>query len=203
MRLFADAELDLALEHVERVGVVGVGVWVDTLEVRHEGHVDCRELREVAEDPVDALAVVERLGVLGRGEDGIGKRPAAVGRRIVLVEVDVLAPDVVAEAAGRNVQVEEDRGRVACVAESVDDVGRRPGKGARSGGHRLELWAERDFDLALEHVEGVGVAMVDVRVRPLLAGLVAEPRHDHVVELAEDPQRPLGAVGDGLALAGR
>ena len=45
--------------------------------------------------------------------------------------------------------------------------------------------------------------VVDVRVGTLLAGLVAEPGHDHIVELGEDPQRPLRPVGDDLALAGR
>ena len=85
----------------------------------------------------------------------------------------------------------------------MDDVGRSPGEGAGSRAHRLKVGAERDLDLAFEHVEGVRVMVVDVRVGTLLAGLVAEPGHDHVVELGEDPQRPLRPVGDDLALAGR
>ena len=36
VRLVPDAELDLTVEHVERVGVVGVGVRVDALESRLE-----------------------------------------------------------------------------------------------------------------------------------------------------------------------
>ena len=69
--------------------------------------------------------------------------------------------------------------------------------------HRLLLWAERELDLALEHVERVRVVVMDVRVRALLARLVAEPRDDQRLELGEDPQRPLGPVGGRLALAGR
>ena len=38
-RVVVDAELDLALEHVEAVGVVGVGVRVDALEAGLEGGV--------------------------------------------------------------------------------------------------------------------------------------------------------------------
>ena len=69
--------------------------------------------------------------------------------------------------------------------------------------HRLEVGAERDLDLALEHVEGVGVVVVDVLVRPLLARRVAEPGHDRLVELAQDPKGLRRPVDDGLALAGR
>ena len=203
VRLVADAELDVAFENVERVHVVVMGMRVDALELGLECHVDHRELWEVAEDPVGAHGATKDLGVLRFGEDRVGKRPPAVGRRVVLVEARILAADVVAEAARGSVEVEEDRGRVARISEGVDDVGRCRSESARSRADRPGLGAERDFDLALEHVEGVGVVMVDVRVRPFLAGLVAEPRHDHVVELAEDPQRPLGTVGDGLALAGR
>jgi hypothetical protein len=202
-RLVADPELDVAFEDVERVDVVGVGVRVDALELGLEGHVDGSQLRQVAEDPMRARLVHERLGLIRPGEDSLGKRPAAVGRRVVLVEIDVLAADVVAEAARGRVEVEEESDRIACIAEGVDDVGRRGGEAARGRADGFELGAERDLDLAFEHVEGVGVVVVDVRVRSLLAGLVAEPRHDHVGELGEDPQRPLGAVGDRLALAGR
>ena len=56
-----------------------------------------------------------------------------------------------------------------------------------------------------EQLETLGsqALLVDVGVRPMLAGLVAKPGHDQLVELAQDAQRPLGAIGDGLALAGR
>src|SRR5438874_11627440 len=52
-------ELDLAFEHIERVGVVGVGVRVDALElrpVRELERLDVRQLGEAAAVP-DALAL--------------------------------------------------------------------------------------------------------------------------------------------------
>src|ERR1700745_3993462 len=45
-----EEELDLALEHVERVGVVGVGVRVDTLEVRLVGELERLDLRQLGEE---------------------------------------------------------------------------------------------------------------------------------------------------------
>ena len=45
-------ELDLALEHVERVGVVGVGVRVDALELRPERELEHLEMRQLCEDAV-------------------------------------------------------------------------------------------------------------------------------------------------------
>src|SRR6476619_8004312 len=51
-----EEELDLALEHVERVNVVGVGVRVDALEVRPERELECLQLRQVGQDAVPALA---------------------------------------------------------------------------------------------------------------------------------------------------
>src|SRR3954464_3612964 len=45
-------ELDLALEHVERVGVVGVGGGVDALEVGREEELERLDVRQLGEDPV-------------------------------------------------------------------------------------------------------------------------------------------------------
>ena len=202
-RRVADAEFDLPFEHVKRVDLGGVRVRVDALELGQEGHLERRELRKVTEDPMRAGVGAEGLGRVGLGENGIRERPSAVARRVVLVEVGVLAADVVAEAARGRVEIEQDPSRVARIAEGVHDVGRRCGEAAGNRAHRLELRAERHFDLALENVEGVRVVEMDVGLGPFLTGLVAEPGHDHVVELGEDPQRPLRPVGDGLALAGR
>src|SRR3954462_15484860 len=43
-------ELDLALEDVERVGVVGVGVRVDALEVGREEELERLDVRQLGED---------------------------------------------------------------------------------------------------------------------------------------------------------
>ena len=99
--------------------------------------------------------------------------------------------------------VEEDRGRVAHVAERVDDIRRCGGEGSGQRARGLPLGAQRELDLALEHVERVRVVVVDVRVGALLAGLVAEPGDDQRLEVGEDPERPLGPVRGRLALAGR
>src|SRR5437763_16582488 len=45
-------ELDLALEHIERVGVIGVGVRIDALEVRPERELEHFEVRQLREDTV-------------------------------------------------------------------------------------------------------------------------------------------------------
>src|SRR4051795_8795224 len=59
VRLLADRELDLALEHPERVDVVGVGVRIDG-EIRAEAELEGLDLRELDEHAVlpDALALV-------------------------------------------------------------------------------------------------------------------------------------------------
>ena len=49
-------ELDLALEHVEGVGVVGVGVCADALEVGLVRELEHLDLRQLCEDAVPALA---------------------------------------------------------------------------------------------------------------------------------------------------
>ena len=54
MPLAALEELDLALEHVERVGVIGVGVQVDALEVGPERELECLDVRQLCEDAVAA-----------------------------------------------------------------------------------------------------------------------------------------------------
>ena len=70
-------------------------------------------------------------------------------------------------------------------------------QGMSRGVHRPALAS------AFPTLKGTPVVVVDVGVRPLLARLVSEPGHDHVVELTEDTHRPLRPVGDGLALGGR
>ena len=66
----------------------------------------------------------------------------------------------------------------------------------------MSRMAESELDLSFEDVERIRVLPVDMRVRAFFAGLIAKPRHDQLLEVAEDPQRPLGAIGGRLALAG-
>jgi hypothetical protein len=203
-RLVSDEELDRSLEYVEGVGVVLVSVRVDALEGRQERHVDRGQLRQVADDSQRARLVPDYLSRVRVGEDGVRERPAPVGRRLVLVEARILATaDLVTEAAGRGVEVEKGGGRATRVAEGVDDVGRRRGESTRWRADRLPLRAEPQLELALEDVERVRVVVVNVRVRALFAGLVAEPGHDQVVEVGQDAKGALRPVGDDLALPGR
>ena len=78
-----------------------------------------------------------------------------------------------------------------------------------STAHPVDALREHLVEMLLElreqsmPVVGIGVVVVDVGVRALLARRVPEPSHDRLVELAEDPQRLRRPVGDDLALAGR
>src|SRR5438552_12894522 len=47
-----EEELDLALEHVEGVGVVGVSVRIDALEIRPVQELERLDLRQLGEDSV-------------------------------------------------------------------------------------------------------------------------------------------------------
>src|SRR5947207_1003368 len=105
------------------------------------------------------------------------------------------------EGHSLRVDVEEDRRRVARVLEGMHHVRRRARECLRPACDPLDLGTQPEVDLALEDIEGVGVLPVDVRIRAFLAGLVAKPGHDQLLEFAEDPQRPLGAVGGRFALA--
>ena len=54
-------ELDRALQNVERVHVVAVGVGVDTFELRQERQVEHRELRQVGLDHECGRFVLDAL----------------------------------------------------------------------------------------------------------------------------------------------
>ena len=112
-----------------------------------------------------AWAEAELLALAGLPHDRLGGRPAAAGRDVVvLVEVGVVAAEVVAEAAAGGVEVEVATGLVGRVAEGVDHLGRDEREAARAE-HQV-LLVERDAEPALEAVEGVGVMAVDVPLRP-------------------------------------
>jgi hypothetical protein len=206
--LFAERELEGAVEDEERLGCPAVEVERRPGVSREAG--SSRRPRAVRRNPSPpALTiVVERRSIRSPSPAPLSTassmEAAAVGRRVELVEVLDAAADVVAEAHGGRVDVEEDRGGVAgvsgrCGRPRAVPATKLPG----ACGARLQVGPERELEVALEEVEGVGVVSVDVRVGALLARLVPEPGHDQLFRLGLDPQRPLPAVGDRLALAGR
>ena len=135
-----DPELDLAVEHVEAVRVVGVRVRVDALEAR--GERSCRSALscgKIAENPVRTRTRVRAFPRRPRSrEHRLFERAPAVGRRVVLVE-----------AGPRRVRAGRRRSRqgawmlrnpaVASLAlrEPVDDVRRRGDERARGRADRL------------------------------------------------------------------
>jgi len=147
--------------------------------------------------------MLDRVARAGGLNDRVFERSASVIGRVELIEMLVATTaENVAEAHARRVDVEEDRRRAARVPEGVHDIWRSGYKGLWPALDSGDLGAESEVDLAFEGIERVRVLPVDVRIRPFLARLVAEPRDDQLFELAEDPQRPLGAIGGRLAVAG-
>src|SRR6185312_42625 len=68
---FASAEeLDLAVEDVERIRVIGVGVQVDALEVRGERELDRLDVADLAEDTV----LSDPFPLAGREKNGLVHR---------------------------------------------------------------------------------------------------------------------------------
>ena len=64
------------------------------------------------------------------------------------------------------------------------------------------LGADEEGELALEHVEEVGVVPMDVRARAVAVRAEPRPGHAQLVAVAEDLDPPLRGVADDLALAG-
>ena len=67
----------------------------------------------------------------------------------------------------------------------------------------LQIRADAERQLTLEHVEGVRVLVVDVRLGAALPALVARPRRIEQLVREEDANGAPGLVDDGLAFAGR
>ena len=70
-RLLAGGELDLALEHEERVGVVVVGVRVDD-ERLVEVDLDRADVLQVGTDQAVAVAALVQLSFAGTADDRLG-----------------------------------------------------------------------------------------------------------------------------------
>ncbi len=203
--LFADDEGELALEDVERLAVPRVDVRRGRRAAGVARHLADADLVDVGEerDP-EAGPVGDELACADARPGG---RPAAVGRRLLLV-VDERAAvanraQVVGEALAGSVEVEVAQLGVASVPEAVDDERRHPGEHPRLGGRGLARRTEPDGQLAGEDVEEVGVPPVHVQVGPLAVRAEARPGRVQLVPVGEDLDPPVGRVADHLASAGR
>ena len=125
-------------------------------------------LHDVASDTLTLAGVEDDVDLGSESRYDHACRVAiAVRRRIVLVEVGVPAAKVLAESARRGMQVVEAGSRVTGVLERVDDIGRDEHE--RPGGSRERSLAERECELTCENDEAVGVMVVDMGTRSLLA----------------------------------
>src|SRR5215212_10249370 len=202
---FADAhrftvhqELDLAVEHEERVDLVVVRVRVDAFPALVERHLEHRELCRLRPDHVLDQFALQPLATVRPGDDRT-RRPVRLvhvdtvpGDRDVVVDAPT---DVLDEAAVRCVDVEVVRA-VAPRAEPMDDPGRHRDSRPRPRAQRLGAVEELEF--ALEDVERIDVLLVEVG-----AGTLEVRTDPHLVdrdlrplELHDDP------VAEPLALAG-
>ena len=194
----------LALEHVERLGVAAVDVRADRGAARIRARLGDADLVDVGEQRDPHVGPVE--DDLLAADDHVRGRADALGRRVLLVErrrpAVAQRAHVVGEAGARRVEVEVAQLGVARVAEAVDDERRhaheRPGRRGR-----LRVVLELERELAREDVEDVVVAAVDVPVGAVAARREARPGRVHRVLVGEDLDAPLGRVADDLAGAGR
>jgi hypothetical protein len=90
------------------------------------------------------------------------------------------------EPGARGVDVEEAHVRGARVAVAVHDEGRHERERARRGGRARAVGPEPQRQLALEDVEQVVVAAVDVEVGAVAARGEPRPRRVQRVGLADD-----------------
>jgi hypothetical protein len=130
-----------------------------------------------------------------------------VGGRVELVEPTPVfsvaqRPQIVGEPTARRVEVEEAGASGPIVPERVGDVLRGGNERAGRQPDRLPLGAELEVERTLEHVEGVGMAAVDVRVWTALARLVPSLGDRDRLVTGFDPNGSLGTVGYDFALVG-
>jgi hypothetical protein len=78
--LVLDHELGFAVEHVERVDVVRMAVWLDALEVWPELQLDDLELGKLGEDAVVSWAARDLLAIAGLDEDAVHRGESSRGR---------------------------------------------------------------------------------------------------------------------------
>ena len=197
----ADHEPDLALQDEEGVHLVGVMVRPDARPGGLDLEPEHGELGSLAEDRGQAVLPLEGLAASGRNDQGVRRGPAAFCRRRVLVEVVDAPAEVVGEPAARRVVVQEANLFRAVVCEAVHDPGRHHDERAGRRRDESELGTDLEGHRAVEHVEGVDVVQVDVRLGAALPGRVARPRDVQPLVLAEDAELTGGRVGDRLALA--
>ena len=135
-------------------------------------------------------------------DDRLAERAPAVGRRVEAIPDEVRVAQEVRETLGRCVEIEPGGVVGPVVPERVDHLGRREDEGAGARLHALDLRPEPEVQHPAEDEERVEVLPVDVRAGALLARDVARPREAELGEVGEDANRPLGLVGDRLALLG-
>ena len=196
----AQDELGLAVQHEEAVHLVRVLVRPDARPVGLDFESEHGDLGEVAEDRVHPVLALEALAAAGWNDQRVGGRSAAVGRRRVLVEV--AAPtEVVGEATARRMEVQESQLSGTVVVEAVDDSRGHHGERAGGSSDADELGPELESHVAREHVKGVDVVEVDMRLGAALPDGVARPGDVQPVVVAEDAQLAVRFVADRLALA--
>src|SRR6188508_704663 len=106
--------------------------------------------------------------------------------------------DALDEAVGRRVDIDEAGAFGAGVAETVAKAGRRRDVRARSDSD--DLVAERELELALDHVEGVDLVRMDVGVDRVELGVARELDQLELGELGLDDEIAVPA-GDRLTFA--
>jgi hypothetical protein len=82
----------------------------------------------------------------------------------------------------------------------VHDVRRRRHEAPRRHPHRLAVRPEHEPQLAVEHVEGVGVLVVDVWLGPAFAGCQAVPRDRDLLSRGEHDGLAVREIGDRFAV---
>ena len=161
--LVADQELGLAVEDVERVDVVVVGVRVGAVEAGLELELDQAQLVTPDLDRRDTIVGLETFTLARAEEDRVGCRGTGAGRNIDAVEAARLAAVARAQVLGKTavgrVEVEEACARRA--PEAVDDPRRCADAGVRI--EQLLVVPDENCKSTLEDVKRIRMMPVVVR----------------------------------------